>query len=152
MLQFLNLPSFNEEEVAKLQEACPNAVIMSELDISSSTDTASKDFEEEMPPNIIKAVKMVSNSTNIKQKLIDIFSTEKCSVLQQNTTEQYLCPLWFEHRRGRFTSSNFKTILHRKQWSQDFITKMLNTDRKISYPVFQWRRNNESITMETYIG
>lgn len=128
---------------------------MSQLDISTSTDTASEEFEEEMPPNLIEAIKMVSGSRNdIKHKLIGIFSAEKCDILQQNTTEQASCPLWFEHRRGRFTSSQFKKILHRKQWSQDFISSLLNTDDSLSdsIPALQWGKTSESIAMQSYIG
>lgn len=73
-----------------------------------------------------------------------------CEVILKKTVGQSSSSLWFEHRKGRFTSSNFKTILRRKHWNDDFASKIINNDKQIPSMYTDWGRNKEVTALDCY--
>lgn len=147
-----DLPSYSEAEIQSLKRLCPNAVCMRSYNSSSSTESVSSDdYETDMPPTIIEAVSLASEKKLIiKSYLKTCFTIENCKILYEKTKDQSSCPLWHEHRRGRFTSSNFKTIITRKKWDLNFINRLMKSNTNISTPSMTWGKNHESEAMKAY--
>lgn len=145
-----NLPKFSENERQALRKAFPNSVYVSLFEEDSSTDSAEGgDDDENMPPTLIQAICKFKGK-DLKKELRETFTAEICQFIFKKTLGQSSCSLWFDHRRGRFTSSNFKTILRRKNWDDGFVKKIIDNDEQISSLYTDWGKKNEAIALECY--
>lgn len=109
-----------------LKDICPNAAFFSlipKLD-PEETDSASEDEDESNLPKPLTALYSDEYATltnhQLKEKCSQIskelqVTPEQCKELEQVTRNQSICPLWFEHRKGRITASKAHSVLKRRE-------------------------------------
>ena len=88
------------------------------------TDSASEDEDESNLPQPLTALYSGEYATLTKHQLKEKCSQlakelqvtpEQCKELEKVTRNQSICPLWFEHRKGRITASKAHSVLKRKE-------------------------------------
>ena len=109
-----------------LKEVCPRGAFFSlipKLD-PEETDSASEDEDESNLPQPLTALYSEEYATLTKHQLKEKCSQlakelqvtpEQCKELEKVTRNQSICPLWFEHRKGRITASKAHRVLKRKE-------------------------------------
>ena len=138
-----DLPDINE--LKSLQTACPRAAfftLIPKLD-PEDTDSASEDEDEvNYFPEPITSLHQEEYSSLSKKELqgkskeillkLSRITQDQILELEKLTREQAICPLWFEHRRGRITGSIAHELFRRKATTppENLLRKIMGYDSK----------------------
>ncbi|KAK0062597.1 hypothetical protein Bpfe_007802, partial [Biomphalaria pfeifferi] len=79
-------------------------------------------------------------------------SMEECRNIEQTTREQAECEEWHKRRRGRITSSKFKSVIRRRKFCHDnFLLSIFNLNRKpVEYAATLYGKENEREAKSEY--
>ena len=109
-----------------LKDVCPNAAFFSlipKLD-PEDTDSASEDEDETNLPQPLTALysqEYISLSPEDMRKKCHevvhnlVYTKDNREELELVTRNQAVCPLWFEHRKGRITATKAHSVVHRRE-------------------------------------
>jgi hypothetical protein len=146
-----------------LKKACPGAVFFDTIDSmdddGEATDSAEEEEECETYPQTLTSFYDDEFSGDLEKHCSDIYKNYSCTELQVanlelKTKSQSVCPMWFEHRKGRITGTKVHSVVHRRS-----STKPDNLVRRIvgyeSYDLsklksVKWGVDNESVARKAY--
>ncbi|XP_014666793.1 PREDICTED: uncharacterized protein LOC106808546 [Priapulus caudatus] len=107
-----------------LKQACPDAVFFDTIypigDDGEDTDSAEEEERCETYPQTLTSISDPEFSGDLTKRCTDVWSRYQCSELQvanleRRTLSQSVCPLWFEHRKGRITGTKAHSVVHRRE-------------------------------------
>lgn len=111
-------PLPTKEVLVSLKEICPDAVFFTLIPKLDEEDTDSADEEYADLPATITSLclpEMLAPSDNIRTIWGKYVCTEDhIQHLEECTRGQSVCPLWFEHRKGRITGTKAHDVYVRK--------------------------------------
>ena len=161
-----DLPDIND--LKSLQTACPRAAfftLIPKLD-PEDTDSASEDEDEvNYIPEPITSLHQEEYSSLSKRELqgkskeillqLSRITQDQILELEKLTREQAICPLWFEHRRGRITGSIAHELFRRKATTppENLLRKIMGYDSKDLSKVkpIKWGTDNEDKARDQYV-
>lgn len=121
-----------------------------------------KSVATRLPPAIVDLKKM-ARFKNISAKEIRVevravlehlaFSTEEAEYLAKCTVLQSKSILWFEHRKGRITSSIFGAVsrMSLEKPSRSLLDRILQVKPMPNVPALEWGRKNEEVARKAYV-
>lgn len=164
-----NDPLPSDDVLFSLKAACPKAAFFStipKLD-PDETDSASEVEETDELPQLLTSLYKESYGSLSPSELAAVakerwaqycqkFTVSQVAALEKRTRSQSVCPLWFEHRKGRVTGSRVHDVLTLKaNSSADNLVRLITGCKTYDLSrnaAVKWGITNEEKARNQYIA